>query len=176
MMAGLMRTHVRTASLAAVLALVSSLAVGQTSPPPARPKPAAAGAAKTASTSPTDRVLSQAQLRDCLDQQTRVEADAAGAEREREAIESLKGGLKDSGTALDGALATLDRSDPVAVDAYNGRVKEREERIGAYESRVAAFNGRVDSIRAARETFVRSCGNRRYDTRDLDDLNRAKKK
>jgi len=74
------------------------------------------------------------------------------------------------------SLAALDRSDPLAVDAYNARVKEREERIGAYESRVSTYNGRVDGIRTNREAFARSCGNRRYDTRDLDDLNRTRKK
>ena len=172
MMIGLMKTTLRSAGLGLALIVVSSLGFAQTAPQ--KSKPPAAGSKALAT--PSDRVLTPAQLRDCLDQQTRVESDAKEADREREAIESLKGSLKTSGTALDESLAGLDRADPVAVDGYNARVKEREEKIGSYESRVAAYNGRVDGIRGTREAFSKTCGNRRYDVRDLDDLNRTKKK
>lgn len=157
--------------LAAFAGSVAPSALAQTTAPAAKPKPAA-----VRPTAAGDRVLTPAQLKDCLEQQTRVESDAAAADRERESIETLRDGLKASGTALDESLATLDRADPVAVDGYNARVKEREEKIGGYESRVSAYNGRVDTIRSTREAFSKACGNRRYDVRDLEDLNRAKKK
>ena len=172
-----MTTSVRIACVGALLAALASTA------PPALAQAAPPAKAKAGTPAPKslmapagDRVLSPAQLKECIDQQTRGESDAAAAERERESIEGLKSGLKASGTALDESLATLDRTDPVAVDGYNARVKERDEQIAAYESRVTAYNGRVDGIRSTREAFAKTCGNRRYDTRDLDDLNRAKKK
>ena len=173
MILALMKTTLRSACLGLAAALASTVAFAQAAPPATKAKPAAA---RSAMQPAGDRVLLPGQLKDCLDQQTKVESDAAGAEKERTDIESLKNDLKTSGTALDASIATLDRADAAAVDGYNARVKEREERIAAYESRVAAYNGRVDGIRATREAFSKACGNRRYDVRDLEDLNRSKKK
>ena len=116
------------------------------------------------------RVLTPAQLKDCMAQQAGVERDAAESERERTAIEAIKNELKASGPALDRALAALDRSDQAAVDAHNARVKERDAQIDAYEARVAAYNGRVDGARTARDAWVKACEGRRYDERDLQDL------
>ena len=134
------------------------------------PTPQSRVPARPMAAPPQGRVLTPAQLKDCMAQQARVERDAADSERERTAIEALKNQLKASGPVLDSALATLDRSDPAAVEAHNARVKERDAQIDGYEARVAAYNGRAEGLKTTRDAWVKACDGRRYDERDLQDL------
>lgn len=151
-------------------------AFAQTAAEKPKPAPRPVPAKPAQATPPREaRVLTIVQLRDCMAQQSRVEADLAESERERASIAGLRDELKASGGALDTALAALDRTDPAAVDAHNASVKEREARVDVYEARVNAHNAKVDGMRATRDAWIKSCDGRRYDERDLQDLQKKTK-
>ena len=160
----------RIAALVLACASLSCLAPPAGAQTGATAKPQSAGPSKAVVAPAQGRVLTPAQLKDCLAQQAVVEREAAEADRERTAIEAIKNELKASGPALDSALAALDRSDPAAVEAHNAKVRERDARIDGYEARVAAYNGRAEGLKTTRDAWVKACDGRRYDERDLQDL------
>lgn len=170
------RPQVRTVGpllAAAVLALSGAGAVRAADPParPAAAKPAARPAAKPApvprsAPKPREPLLTREQLAACMSQQERVrtanaEASQAQADLEREKAELLK-----EGEELKTLLASIDRSDPAAVEAYNQRATARDQRIDAFEPRVKAFNEKVESISAERAAFARDCQDKRFDEKD----------
>ena len=71
-------------------------------------------------------------------------------------------------------MATLDKTSEDAVAAYNARVDERNKQIETYEAKVAAYNKDAEGVRALVDEYAKSCANRRYDDRDLADIQRKK--
>ncbi|MGZ5204996.1 MAG: hypothetical protein ACXWCV_06370 [Caldimonas sp.] len=135
----------------------------------------AAGAAdkarKDAAAKP-DAVLTPAQLRECVAQQTRLEAQTDDALKDKAAIERAKAEIARSEAALGEELASIDRTSAEAVDAYNAKVQARTLQMQELEGKVAAYNAKADTVKATKEGYAKSCGNRRYDERDLDDIKR----
>ncbi|MEO6362666.1 MAG: hypothetical protein ABIO71_05525 [Caldimonas sp.] len=131
--------------------------------------PRAAAAAR-----PGDRVLTPAQLRECLAHKERVRGDADAAGQTKTELAAVKADIDRSGTELAEVLATLDKTSAEAVDAYNARVDRRDRVIDDYQARVTAYNTRAEVVLASRAAYEKACENRRYDERDLDDLKRKK--
>lgn len=143
----------------AVLTLVSGVQAADKAPP--------ATGAKTP-------ILTPAQLQECLRQKDRLHAQTDDALKDKAAIEADKAEIARSGTSLSEELTTLDRTSDVAVDAYNAKVEQRDKLIDTYQARVTAYNVKAETVKATKEGYEKSCENRRYDDRDLNDLKRKK--
>ena len=89
-------------------------------------------------------------------------------------IAAEKAEIDRTGTSLAEAQApTLDRTNAEAVDAYNAKV-ERDKRIETYQAKVAEYNKEAEGVLATKDAYAKACENRRYDDRDLNDLQRKK--
>jgi hypothetical protein len=133
----------------------------------------AADKSKPPATKP-DAILTPAQLKDCLDKQQRRDRATDAALKTKGEIAAEKAAIDKSGSELSDAATTLDKTDEDTVNAYNARVDERNRRIEVYEAKVAAYNKEAEGVRALGDEYARSCANRRYDDRDLADIQRKK--
>jgi len=133
----------------------------------------AADKSKPAATKP-DAILTPAQLKDCLEKQQRRDKATEAALKTKREIAAEKAAIDKSGTELSDAATTLDKTSEDAVNAYNARVDERNKQIEVYEAKVAAYNKDADGARALEDEYAKSCANRRYDDRDLADIQRKK--
>lgn len=120
-------------------------------------------------------ILTPAQLKECLDQKARLKAQEEQGLKGKVELDAGKAELERSGKALADELTTLDRTNADATAAYNARVGERNAAVDRMQARVETFNKGVDELVAARDAYARACENRRYDERDLDDLNRKRR-
>ena len=99
---------------------------------------------------------------------------AAPRPRDRRRAEDEVRDRRRQGGDRSDAAATLDKPSEDAVGAFNAKVDERNRQIEAYEAKVAAYNKDADNVRALSDEYARSCANRRYDDRDLADIQRKK--
>jgi hypothetical protein len=153
----------RAASGAVLLAaLVAPCAHGAdkkpTSPPPA----------------PKTPLLTQEQLRDCLAQKDKLAKDTEAAVKSRGEVDAQKAEIDSSGKALQDEAATLDRTSEGAVAAYNAKVTERKAKVDAYREKAEAYNVEADRVLASKDAYDKACANRRFDDRDLSDLQKKK--
>ncbi len=130
-------------------------------------KGAAPAAAKTA-------ILTPAQLRDCLAQQQRRDKETDAALKVKAEIAAERAEIDRSAAALAEQLTALDRTSAEAVEAHNAAVDARNKRVDSYEAKVSAFDKEAERVNAMQDVYEKSCGNRRYDDRDLLDLQRKK--
>lgn len=119
-------------------------------------------AADAKSKAPADKILTPAQLRDCLAQQNRVRQQDADSVKQRQALDVEKADIARQGETLQAQLATLDRTSAEAVNAYNELVQAREKRIDAYQSGVDQYNTKVGALQADHDAFAKGCDNRRF--------------
>jgi hypothetical protein len=134
-----------------------------------------AGAADNTKPAPKkDAILTPEQLRDCLAQEQRKNKATDAALKAKAEIAAEKAEVDRSGNALAEESGTLDRTSQDAVDAFNAKVDERNKRIEAYQAKVAAYNKDAEAIQAMGDAYNKSCGSRRYDDRDLADIQRKK--
>ena len=154
----------RPLALCALAFAAAALAVeaGAADKPPAAAKKSA------------DAILTPEQLRECLAQQSRRDQATESALKVKATIAAENAALVRSGTALNEEAATLDRTSQDAVNAYNAKVDERDRQIAAYEQKLAAYNKEAEAVQALSDAYAKACGNRRYDDRDLADIQRKK--
>ncbi|HSC62822.1 MAG TPA: hypothetical protein VLD35_04255 [Caldimonas sp.] len=155
----------RAAASAAVLltALMAAGAHGADK----KPAPPAAAPAKTP-------LLTPEQLRDCVAQKEKVTKDTEAAVKSKAAVAAQKAEIDSTGKALEDEAATLDRTSEDAVAAFNAKVIERNGKVDAYRARAEAYNVEVESVLAAKDAYEKACANRRFDDRDLNDLQKKK--
>ena len=135
---------------------------------------AAVAADKAKPAAKPDAIMTPAQLKDCLDKQQRRDRATDAALKTKGEINAEKAAIDKSGTELSDAATTLDKTSEDAVNAFNDKVDERNKQIEAYEAKVAAYNKDAEGVRALGDEYAKSCGNRRYDERDLADIQRKK--
>ena len=128
----------------------------------------------TASTGPKDSILSPAQLQECVKQKDRLHAQTDDALKDKAQIEADKAEIGRVNKSLADEVATVDRTSEDAVNAYNAKVGQRDKLIETYESRVTAYNAKAEQVKTTKEGYERTCENRRYDERDLNDIKRKK--
>ena len=119
-------------------------------------------------------ILTPAQLQQCVNQKERLQAQTDDALKDKAAIEADKAEIERSGTSLAEELTTLDRTSDAAVNAYNAKVEQRDKLIDGYQARVAAYNVKAEAVKSTKDGYEKSCENRRYDERDLNDIKRKK--
>ena len=138
--------------------------------------PAAHGADKKAAAPPAPKtpLLTQDQLRDCLAQKDKVAKETEAAVKSRADVDAQKAEIDSSGKALENEATTLDRTSEGAVAAYNAKVVERNAKVDAYRARAEAYNVEADRLLATKDAYEKACANRRYDDRDLSDVQKKK--
>ena len=127
--------------------------------PPSGDTPPKAAAAKSPA---GEKILTPAQLRDCLAQQQKMKQQDAEADGQKQALATEKAEIARLGEALAAQLAALDRTDAAAVNAYNERAQARDTRIDAYEASIERYNARATALNADHDAFAKSCNNRRF--------------
>lgn len=118
--------------------------------------------AKPKAQSQADKILTPAQLRECHAQQTKVRQQDADSLRQRQSLDAEKADIARLAETLQAQLATLDRSNAEAIDAYNEQVQVREKRIDAYQAGVDQYNAKVASLQSDHDALARSCDNKRF--------------
>jgi len=141
--------------------------------------PVAHGAEKKAATppppaTPKTPLLTPEQLRDCLAQKDKLARDTEAAVKSRNEVDAEKAEIDSSGKALQDEAATLDRTSEGAVAAYNAKVLDRNAKVDAYRAKAEAYNVEADRVLATKDAYEKACANRRYDDRDLSDLQKKK--
>ena len=121
-------------------------------------KPAASSKAKSGG-----KLMTRAELRECIAQEDKVAALNKEAVAEQKALDAQKADITSRGEALQQEQAALDKTKPDAVNAYNAKVIERNQLMDDYSAKLPAFNAKVDAITAERKSYTQSCGNRSYD-------------
>jgi chromosome segregation ATPase len=120
-------------------------------------------------------LMSRAELRECMALQDRVQAKARELEKVKSELAGDKQDIARRGDELKEQLAGLDRTSQEQVDKYNAQAADRDQRIDAYQARSNAFNGEVDALNAQRDTWTRTCANRRFDEADEIAIKKEKK-
>ena len=138
--------------------------------------PVAHGADKKAATPPPAKtpLLTPAQLRDCMAQKEKVEKDTDAAVKSKAAVAAQKAEIDSTGKALEDQATTLDRTSEDAVAAFNAKVIERNGKVDAYRAKAEAYNVEAEAVLAAKDAYEKACANRRFDDRDLNDLQKKK--
>lgn len=136
----------------------------------ASPGVLAQGARKDASRPDGDRLLTPAQLKACVSRKEEMLGRVDAVQKEKTQLDADKDGIMKSGDELAAELTTIDRASAEAVDGYNVKVGARDKAIEAYQARVVAYNERAEAARVLRSEYESACENRRYDERDLADI------
>ena len=137
---------------------------------------AAQGADKkpAAPTAPKTALLTPAQLRDCMAQKDKLEKDTDAAVKSKAAVAAQKAEIDSTGKALEEEATTLDRTSEDAVAAFNAKVIERNGKVDVYRAKAEAYNVEAEGVLAAKDAYEKACANRRFDERDLNDLQKKK--
>jgi len=125
-----------------------------------------AGAADKAKPTP---LLTPAQLRDCVSQKDKLHLQKDGVLKDKAALDADKADIHGAETALSKDVETLDKTNAEAVEAFNARVRARDQMLDSYKSKADAYNAKVDAVTSSQDAYSKSCENRRYDERDLSD-------
>ena len=164
-----MRRHLRLPGLILSLSVVffgfASMAL---------PAAAADAPKKTTAGKGSGPYLTKSELRACLDQQDKAKHDDADLQKEQTDLAATKDRVEREGDILKQQLATIDRTKAEAVSAYNEAAKVRDAEVDTYQTRVAAFNQRIDTMKAQRAATAKNCANRRYFEEDEAAIRKGK--
>jgi len=126
-------------------------------------------AADTTKSGASAPLLTAAQLHDCMNQKDKLHAQKDDVLKDKAALDADKNAMSGAETALSKDVETLDKTNAEAVDAYNARVRARDQMLETYKSKVDVYNAKVDAVTASQGTYSKACENRRYDQRQLSD-------
>ena len=107
-------------------------------------------------------MLTKEQLRGCVNLKARMAQQDDELTREQTALAATKDEIGRSGDALKSRLEALDRNNAEAVAAYNEQAEGRDKQIDDYQTRVTAFNTRVEAGKTDRDAYAKGCDNRRF--------------
>jgi hypothetical protein len=158
----------RAVALGALL-LVSAAAASAQGSSTAPSASARSGGAKGASA-----ILTPAQLRSCMDQKERLRKQGETAASAKAQIDAQKADIERMEAELAAEAPRVDRTSEEAVNAFNADVGRRDRLLETYQTQVDAYNAQAREMQSTKTAHEKSCENRRYDERDLDDLKRRK--
>ena len=178
-----LRAILALSALAAMVVVPTFAGAADPATPASAPKPAkAAKPAKDKASAPARALstlgkgtgnglpMTKEELRVCLSQQQAITADEADLKRQQKAYDDDKAAVLADGATLQQELAALDRTDPVAVAAFNAKAADRDRRIDELQARVPAFNARVDAAQDRRSAWDSKCNNRKFFEDDQKEL------
>jgi hypothetical protein len=116
----------------------------------------------------TGALLTKDQLKQCMAEQDRMKQEGDDLVQTQAALAKTRSDIERLGSELDAEKATVDRSNQVAVDAYNERLRSRAKMIEDYKIAAPQFNQRVDKLSADRQGYAKDCADRRYLEEDYD--------
>lgn len=119
-------------------------------------------------------ILSMAQLRACMAQQTSMQTQEEEAARVKQQLSKEIAEIDLAAEALKADLPGVDRTSQAAIDAYKARAAAHDKRVESYEERVPPFNAQVEALNAQRAAFAKSCDGRRYLEDDYKDIKAGK--
>jgi hypothetical protein len=119
-------------------------------------------------------ILTPTQLRNCVDQKERLQKQSETAAAAKAEVDAQKAEVDKLESELAAEIATVDRTSEEAVNAFNAKVARRDRLLETYQSRVDAFNAQAREVQATKSAHEKTCENRRYDERDMDDIKRKK--
>jgi hypothetical protein len=154
--------------VAALLAGLACAAAAQV-PDKSRPGAAAKGGPRDA-----NRILTPAQLRTCVNQKEALQRQTQTALAAKAQVDAERADLERLESELAVEIGTVDRTSGEAVNAFNAKVGRRDQLLEANRARMTAFNAQAQDVQAAKSAYEKSCENRRYDERDLEDIQRKK--
>ncbi|MBC7956856.1 MAG: hypothetical protein H7Y33_13425 [Cytophagales bacterium] len=163
--------HSRTPSTSRLLLLAAGLLLATTSlhaaPPKAREGTLGGGKAG-------GPILSMAQLRACMAQDTRIQTQNEEAARLKQQMTNDREEIDRGAAALKADLASIDRSNKEAVEALVARAQAHDKSIESYQARVEPFNAHVQAVDAERAAYAKACQGRRYLEDDYKDIKAGK--
>lgn len=119
-------------------------------------------------------VLTKEQLRACANLKARVAQQDEELGKEQTALVTTKDDIGRGGDTLKARLESLDRTSAEAVAAYNEQSEARDKQIDDYQTRVTAFNIRVESNKTDRDAYAKGCENRRFFEEDEIAIKKSK--
>lgn len=119
-------------------------------------------------------ILSMAQLRACMAQQSRIQSQNDEATRAKQQLATDMAEIDRSAVVLKGDLVSLDRTNKEAVEAYVARAQAHDKSIDSYQARVPHFNAQIEALDAQRAAFAKACDGRRYLEDDYMDIKAGK--
>jgi septal ring factor EnvC (AmiA/AmiB activator) len=135
----------------------------------------AADKARAASAPPSKvPVLTQAQLRECMSQKESLRQRSESLVKTKADLDAAKAEIARTGAEITEAQATLDRTKKEAVDDFNAKIVARNALVDDYQTKGAAYNKDVEDVQATQDSYASACSNRRYDDRDLTDIQKKK--
>jgi hypothetical protein len=134
-------------------------------------KPKAASFGKGKAKGP---LLTRAELRQCFEQQKRIGDLSQEVGKLKASLDNDKAEVLKLSAALKEQVATLDKTNEEAVNAYNQQARTLDKRVDDYNAGTPVFNTKVDALEAERGVFAKACDNRNYDERDEIMLKRGK--
>jgi hypothetical protein len=119
---------------------------------------------------PTVPVLSREQLRECVALQTEVNRSADALDREEAALKEHAEQVRQLRAELDREMATVDRSNRPAIDAFNKKVERHRALVRQYNLRREPFQARADAQNQQIDTFNARCAAQAYYESDMQSV------
>jgi hypothetical protein len=119
-------------------------------------------------------VMSMAQLRACLAQQTRIQSQNDDTAKIQQQLVAERAEIERNEAALKDALAALDRTNKEAVEAHVAKAQAHDKLIDDYQARVPSFNAKVEALQSERAAYAKACEGRRYLEDDYKDIKAGK--
>jgi hypothetical protein len=120
-------------------------------------------------------IMSMAQLRTCVAQQSRIEAQNNEMAKAQQQLTADRAEIERNSAALKDEMAALDRTNEEAVKAYVAKAQAHDKVIDDYQdARVPQFNTRVEALQAQRAAYAKDCEGRRYLEDDYKDIKAGK--
>ena len=101
-------------------------------------------------------------------EQRRLSAETDAIAETQRALDGDRAEIVRLGAELKARAAALDRTDSVAVEAYNAQAEARNALIGRYDAATAQTNARVEALEPARLVWSRDCAERAFRQQDRD--------
>jgi hypothetical protein len=135
----------------------------------------AADKARAASAPPAKApILTQAQLRECMSRKESLRQRSDSLLKAKADLDAAKAEIARTGAEIAEAQATLDRTKKEAVDDFNAKIVARNALVDDYQTKGTAYNKDVEDVQATQDSYASGCSNRRYDDRDLADIQKKK--
>lgn len=158
----------RCLGLLAVAGLTLPSATLHAAPP--KPREATLGSGKAAG----GPIMSMSQLRACVAQQTRIQGQDDETRKTQQQLAAERAEIDSGAAALKDGMATLDRTNKEAVEAYVAKAQAHDKLIDSYQARVSPFNAQVEALQAERAVYGKACEGRRYLEDDYKDIKAGK--
>lgn len=119
---------------------------------------------------PPLRLLSRAELRACMNRETTLQQRQDALVVAQAAHTAEISTLSEEAKRLAEELKALDTTDDIAVDEYNRRNAERNERVGKANARAEALNATGAELQSDNADYMKECVARPYLQSDRDAL------